>query len=119
MSRKLVALIVVLVVGIFYFVVRWQLTEQDLALAMTEISSAQATLSGSEGKLLETQNELVILQSELMCIYICHAQKHTTVVHFHTQHEGVILEEICQVCDVYLLISPHSVRVEHGHCLYA
>ena len=65
MSRKLVALIVVLIVGVFYFVVRWQLTVQDLALAMTELSGAQATLSGSEGELLETQNELVILQSQL------------------------------------------------------
>ena len=65
MSRKLVALIVVLVVGIFYFVVRWQLTEQDLALAMAELSGTQATLAGSEGELLDTQSELAVLRSEL------------------------------------------------------
>jgi hypothetical protein len=65
MSRKLVALIVVLVVGIFYFVVRWQLTEQDLALAMAELSGTQATLAGSEGELLNTQSELAVLRSEL------------------------------------------------------
>jgi hypothetical protein len=65
MSRKLVALIVVLVVGIFYFVVRWQLTEQDLALAMAELSGTQATLAGSEGELLNTQSELAALRSEL------------------------------------------------------
>jgi hypothetical protein len=65
MSRKLVALIVVLVVGIFYFVVRWQLTEQDLALAMAELSGTQATLAGSEGELLNTQSELAGLRSEL------------------------------------------------------
>jgi hypothetical protein len=65
MSRKLVALIVVLVVGIFYFVVRWQLTEQDLALAMAELAGTQATLAGSEGELLNTQSELAVLRSEL------------------------------------------------------
>jgi hypothetical protein len=65
MSRKLVALIVVLVVGIFYFVVRWQLTEQDLALAMAELSGTQATLAGSEGELLNTQSDLAVLRSEL------------------------------------------------------
>ena len=65
MSRKLVALIVVLVVGIFYFVVRWQLTEQDLALAMTELYGTQATLTGSEGELLGTRDELATLRSEL------------------------------------------------------
>ncbi|MEJ2046724.1 MAG: hypothetical protein P8X92_01250 [Dehalococcoidia bacterium] len=65
MSRKFVALIVVLVVGIFYFVVRWQLTEQDLALAMAELSGTQATLAGSEGELLNTQSELAALRSEL------------------------------------------------------
>jgi len=65
MSRKLVALIVVMVVGIFYFVVRWQLTEQDLALAMTELSGTQATLTGSEGELLGTRDELATLRSEL------------------------------------------------------
>jgi hypothetical protein len=65
MSRKLVALIIVLVVGIGYFVVRWQLTEQDLALAMTELSGTQATLTGSEGELLGTRDELATLRSEL------------------------------------------------------
>jgi hypothetical protein len=65
MSRKLVALIVVLVVGIFYFVVRWQLTEQDLALAMTELSGTQATLTGSEGELLGIRDELATLRLEL------------------------------------------------------
>lgn len=65
MSRKLVALIVVLVVGIFYFVVRWQLTEQDLALAMAELSSTQATLVGSEEELLGTKSELTTLKSEV------------------------------------------------------
>ncbi len=65
MSRKLVALTVVLVVGIFYFVVRWQLTEQDLALAMAELSSTQATLVGSEEELLGTKSELTTLKSEV------------------------------------------------------
>ncbi len=65
MSRKLVALIVMLVVGIFYFLVRWQLTEQDLAMAMTELSGTQATLTGSEGELLSTRDELATLRLEL------------------------------------------------------
>ena len=65
MSRKLVALTVVLVVGIFYFVVRWQLTEQDLALAMAELSSTQATLVGSEEELISTKSELTTLKSEV------------------------------------------------------
>ena len=65
MSRKLVALIVVLVVGIFYFVGRWQLTEQDFAMAMAELSSTQAVLAVSEEELLSTKSELTTLKSEL------------------------------------------------------
>ena len=65
MSRKLVALVVVLAVGVFYFVVRWQITEQDLALAMAELSGTQAMLAGSQGELLGTRDELTVLRSEL------------------------------------------------------
>ncbi len=65
MSKKLVALIVVLVVGIFYFAVRWQLSERYLALAMAEVYSVQATLTGNEGELLGTRDELATLRSKL------------------------------------------------------
>jgi hypothetical protein len=65
MSRKLVALIVVLVVGIGYFAVRWQLSEQNLALAMAELDSTQAALAGGQGELLGTKDELATLKSEL------------------------------------------------------
>jgi hypothetical protein len=65
MSRKLVALIVLLVVGVCYFVVRWQLTKQNFALAITELSGMQAMLTGSEGELLSTRDELATLRSEL------------------------------------------------------
>jgi hypothetical protein len=65
MSRKLVALIVVLIVGVFYFVVRWQLSEQDLAMAMAEISNTQVTLADSEAELSSTKDELASLRSEL------------------------------------------------------
>ncbi len=65
MSKKLVALIVVLIVGTFYFVVRWRLTEQDLTMTMARLSSTQAVLVGSEEELLGTKNELITLKSEL------------------------------------------------------
>jgi len=65
MSKKIVALIVVLVVGTCYFAVRWQLARNDLAVAGAELSGVQAALEGSEGEILGTRGEIAALKSEL------------------------------------------------------
>jgi hypothetical protein len=65
MSKKVVALIVVLVVGISYFVISWQLTQNALASATAELFEAQAMLKASQEELAGTQNEVVGLRSEL------------------------------------------------------
>jgi len=65
MSKKVVALIVVLVVGIGYFVISWQLAQNALASATAELSRAQAMLEGSHGELTGTQDEAAGLRAEL------------------------------------------------------
>jgi hypothetical protein len=65
MSKKVVALIVVLVVGIGYFVISWQLAQNALASATAELFGAQAMLEVSQGELAGTQDEVAGLRSEL------------------------------------------------------
>ena len=65
MSKKIVALIVVLLIGICYFLIRWQLAQNDLVVARAELSGAQAALEGSAGEIFGTQDEVATLKAEL------------------------------------------------------
>jgi hypothetical protein len=65
MTKKAGALIVVLVVGIGYFVISWQLTRDALASTTAELSDTQATLEASQEELAGAQDEAVSLRSEL------------------------------------------------------
>lgn len=65
MSKKAVALVVVLVAGIGYFVISWQLAQNALASATTELSGTQAMLGVSQEELAGTQDEAAGLRSEL------------------------------------------------------
>jgi hypothetical protein len=65
MSKKVVALTVVLVVGIGYFVISWQLAQSALASATAELSSTRAILEASQEELVATQDEAASLRSEL------------------------------------------------------
>ncbi len=65
MSKKLIALIVVLVVGIFFLSAAWRLAQKDLDLATAELSNIHTALEGNEGELSGTEGELLTIKAEL------------------------------------------------------
>jgi hypothetical protein len=65
MSKKVAALVVVLVIGIGYFVISWQLTRDALASARTELATTQGVLDISQQELTATREEVAGLRSEL------------------------------------------------------
>jgi hypothetical protein len=65
MSKKLAALIVILVIGVGYFVIQWQLAQSDLALAVAEVATAQAALGSNQGVIQSAQDEIAKLRAEL------------------------------------------------------
>lgn len=65
MSKKLIAPIVVLTIGIVFFGSSWRLTQQDLDFTKTELSDTRIALENNERELLDTKDELLIIKSEL------------------------------------------------------
>ena len=65
MSKKIIALLVVLIVGVFYFAVRWQLTEYDVAMARGELTKLQSAIESSGGEIVGAQDEIAVLELEL------------------------------------------------------
>lgn len=65
MSKRITALIIVLVVGVFYLGLSWWYTRQDLAIVNENIASLYAILDGRESDLSGAQENLDDLESEL------------------------------------------------------
>lgn len=65
MSKKLIAAIVMLTLGILFFGVSWRFTLQDLDSAKTEVSNALVALESSKTELLEAKDELLTTKAEL------------------------------------------------------
>jgi hypothetical protein len=65
MSKKVIALIVILAVGVVYFVARWQLAEYDLALAGGEMTKLQSSVESSGEEIIAAHDEIETLELEL------------------------------------------------------
>ena len=65
MSKKLTALIIVLVVGVFYLGLSWWFTRQDLAIVTANLDNIYDILEGRESDLSGAQGDLTELESEL------------------------------------------------------
>ncbi len=65
MSKKLIALTIVLGVGVFFFGVNWWLERQDLAAQATEIYSVRGELETTQETLAAIQGEVANLRAEL------------------------------------------------------
>ena len=65
MSKKITALIIVLVIGVFYLGISWWFVREDLALTTAHLNEVYDMLNGRESELSGTQGELTSLESEL------------------------------------------------------
>jgi hypothetical protein len=65
MSKKMVALIVVLVLAVGYFGISWRVAQQDLDSALAELSSTGTVLEGSDKELTEAEDKLLAIKMEL------------------------------------------------------
>ncbi|UCC90693.1 MAG: hypothetical protein JSW24_00545 [Dehalococcoidia bacterium] len=65
MSKKLIAAIVMLTLGIVFFGVSWGFTQQDLDFTRTELSNTRLALDNNKRELLDTKDELSITTAEL------------------------------------------------------
>ena len=65
MSKKITALIIILVIGVFYLGISWWFVREDLALTTAHLNEVYDMLNGRESELSGTQDELTSLESEL------------------------------------------------------
>jgi len=65
MSKKFIAAIVVLTLGIVFFGVSWGFAQQDLDATRTELSDTHLALDNNKQELLDTKDELSIITTEL------------------------------------------------------
>jgi len=65
MSKKFIAALVVLTLGIIFFGVSWGFTLQDLDATKTELSDTRLALDNNKRELRDTKDELSIITAEL------------------------------------------------------